>query len=224
MFFSLFTTPASTHLQIQPPKSTRGPGNLTSNHINCTAGPCQAHPLHSGFHSAQRGSCQIRKLPLPILKLKNNTPPNLSQAGPWGQQQPDWKKCHPMRRMGVMGDGGGGRCCLSQPGPGQLVLSEAWAVGVAIVHPASCTAALSRSGPCQVGMRKMRQANSLRNKRHKASTSQLTGAGPGAQQSWGRRTQGCQSSGHRTVYDPVTRSSQSPGPLDATLGHPSQVT
>lgn len=59
MFSSLFTAPSSTHLQIQPPGGTRGPGNLTSNHINCTAGPYQAHPLHLGFYSAQRGSCQI---------------------------------------------------------------------------------------------------------------------------------------------------------------------
>ena len=120
-------------------------------------------------------------------------------------------------------DGGwGGDAAFPSQDLGGLVLSEAWAVGVAIVHPAQLLSA--DQDPGQVGMWKMRQATGLRNKRHKASASRLTGAGPGAQQSWGRRTQGCQSSGHRTVYDPVTRSSQSPGPLDATLGHPSQVT
>lgn len=120
-------------------------------------------------------------------------------------------------------DGGwGGDAAFPSQDLGGLVLSEAWAVGVVIVHPAQLLSA--DQDPGQAGMWKMRQATGLRNKRHKASASRPTGAGPGAQQSWGRSTQGRQSSGHRTVYDPVTRSSQSPGPLDGTLGHPSQVT
>lgn len=48
-----------------------------------------------GFHFAQRDPCQIRELPLPILKLKNNTPPNLSQAGPEGSSIPAGRSAIP---------------------------------------------------------------------------------------------------------------------------------
>ena len=61
------------------------------------------------------------------------------------------------------------RHCLPQPGPARLVLPEAWAVGVAIIHPVQLLSA--DQGPGQVEMRKMRQAAGLRNKRHKASAS-----------------------------------------------------
>lgn len=94
MLSSLFPQP---HFQIQPP--TEQPEGLETSHptIHCTAGP-SCGSLQSGLSLIHQGPCQIQKLPLPLLKLRNKqavkTKPN---KGLKNSRIPRWTGCHPMR-------------------------------------------------------------------------------------------------------------------------------